>query len=109
LKSTDSEKTAKSIDYLGCSVEEYKKYISSLFQDGMSWENHGNGDGEWHIHHIRPCASFNNISEDDNEKKMCFHYSNHEPKWGHENLSLGSKFCEEEHPLKWNGREWIPK
>jgi hypothetical protein len=51
----------------------------------MSWENHG----EWHIDHIKPCASFNLL--DDEEQKQYFHYKNLQPLWADVNLSKGSK------------------
>jgi hypothetical protein len=41
---------------LGCSIEDLKVHIESLFEPGMSWENWGSGDGEWSIDHIFPLA-----------------------------------------------------
>ena len=55
----------------------------------MTWENHG----EWHIDHIKPCASFNLLNED--EQKKCFHYTNLQPLWASENLSKGCKYVDE--------------
>jgi hypothetical protein len=50
----NSKKEGHTIDLLGYSALEFKKYIESLFTDGMSWENHG----EWHVDHIKPVSSF---------------------------------------------------
>lgn len=64
---------------LGCEITFFKEYIESLFEDGMSWDNHG----EWELDHIIPCSSFNmNIKED---QKKCFHYTNIQPLWKTEN------------------------
>lgn len=54
----------------------------------MTWENHG----EWHIDHIKPCCSYNMLVIE--EQLECFHYSNLQPLWKHENLSKGGKFSD---------------
>ena len=74
-----------SFEYVGCSIDELKKHLSSQFTEGMSWENYG----EWHIDHIRPCASFD-LSKDE-ERYECFNYSNLQPLWAKDNLKKGAK------------------
>jgi hypothetical protein len=84
-----SEKRAESaLNLVGCSIEELKAYIEEQFTEGMSWENYG----EWHIDHIRPCASFDMSNEV--EQKECFHFLNLQPLWASENLRKGSRFSE---------------
>ena len=79
----------KFYNYLGCSKEEFILYFQAKFKERMKWENHG----EWHIDHIKPCASFNLLNED--EQKKCFHYTNLQPLWASENLSKGCKYVNE--------------
>jgi hypothetical protein len=67
-------KSKKTMEILGCTAEEFKQHIESLFSPEMTWENHGD---IWEIDHILPCASFDFTREGDLEK--CFHYSNHQP------------------------------
>tara|TARA_R110002051_G_scaffold325769_1_gene431022 strand:+ start:5782 stop:6384 length:603 start_codon:yes stop_codon:yes gene_type:complete len=74
-----------SFDFVGCSIDELKEHLSSQFQNGMSWENYG----EWHIDHIKSCASFDLSIEEEQHK--CFHYSNLQPLWAIDNLKKGSK------------------
>lgn len=75
------------IELLGCTSEEFKRYIESKFKEGMTWENHGiNG---WHIDHIRPLASIN--WDDPEDIKSAFHYTNTQPLWWHENLAKGDR------------------
>jgi hypothetical protein len=78
-------------DLLGCTVEEIRTFLEAEFEEGMTWENHG----EWHIDHIRPCASFN--LEDPEEQKRCFHWTNLQPLWAADNLSKGARldWCKE--------------
>ena len=33
---------------IGCDIEFLKEYISSMFSEGMSWDNYG----EWHLDHV---------------------------------------------------------
>ena len=77
-----SYKNTSCIELLGCSIEEFKKYIESIFKDGMTWQNHGKFG--WHIDHIKPCSRFN--LSDIEQQKQCFHYSNLQPLWWWENL-----------------------
>lgn len=67
---------------LGCSIEEFKKYLESQFQESMSWDNYGR-DG-WHIDHIVPLCRFN--LHDQVELKKACHYSNLQPLWAEDNL-----------------------
>jgi hypothetical protein len=47
-------KNGHTIEFLGYSAIELKDHITSLFTDGMSWNNYG----EWHIDHIIGIANF---------------------------------------------------
>ena len=62
------------IELVGCTIDEFKLYVESLFYPEMTWENHGD---IWEIDHILPCASFDLTLLE--EQKKCFHYSNHQP------------------------------
>lgn len=78
-------KSAKTIELLGCSIFDFMKYLELKFLPGMSWGNHGFGDDKWHIDHIIPCAAFDLAKEEDQRK--CFHYTNMQPLWQKDNLS----------------------
>lgn len=82
-------KSDSTINLLGCSIEELKAHLESQFTEGMSWDNYG----EFHIDHIKPCASFD--LTDPEEQKKCFHYSNLQPLWAIDNLSKGDKYEDE--------------
>ena len=81
-------KSVRTMELLGCSVEEYKKHLELNFKDGMTWENYGyNG---WHIDHIRPCSSFD--LSDFGQQKECFNYKNTQPLWAEENMKKGARY-----------------
>ena len=83
----DGYKSAKTLELLGCSIEELKIHLQSQFKEGMSWDNYGIHG--WHIDHIRPCALFD--LTDPEEQKKCFNYSNLQPLWASDNCSKGAR------------------
>ena len=87
LKRKSTKKEKGIIEFLGCSIQEARKHLEKQFKNGMTWENHGNNG--WHIDHIIPCASFD--LTDPEQQKKCFHYTNLQPLWAHENMSKGAK------------------
>ena len=87
-------KSKKTLDLLGCNIEQLRKHLASKFTKRMSWDNYGtgyNGKGmeQWHIDHIIPCASFD-LSKP-SEQKKCFHYTNLQPLWAKDNLRKKDK------------------
>ena len=81
---TNSKKT---LDLLGCSIDEVREHLELLFVDGMSWENYGIHG--WHIDHIIPCNYFD--LTDPEQQKRCFNYKNLQPMWAKDNIKKGTK------------------
>lgn len=79
-------KVGSAVTDLSCSIDEFKKYIESLFKDGMSWENYGKRG--WHLDHIIPLSSFN--LENREEFLKATHYTNYQPLWWFDNISKGA-------------------
>ena len=79
-------KSKKTMELVGCDIDNLKKHIELKFQDGMDWGNYG----KWHIDHVRPCSSFD--LTDAKQQEQCFHYTNLQPLWATENLQKGSKW-----------------
>lgn len=80
----------RTVDLIGCSTDDLKKYLESKFTDGMSWENYGRNG--WHIDHIKPCASFD--LTDQEQQKKCFHYTNLQPLWEADNIRKRDKILD---------------
>ena len=109
LKAKNVSKNSRTMEYVGCSSKEFKGHIEKQFTTGMNWKNHGAGEGKWQIDHRRPCASF--TFETEEEKHMCFHYTNCQPMWQPENLEKSGKFDPETFTHEWKGRDpgWVKK
>lgn len=91
----NNTKVMTTMKLVGCTIERLKQHLESQFDKGMSWRNYGRGYGnrkmrEWHVDHIRPCASFDLSKE--KEQKKCFHYTNLQPLWAKENREKYNKF-----------------
>ena len=85
------KKTKQTMEYVGCTVDELKKYIENKFTEGMSWENYGS---VWHIDHIIPCSAWNFESEE--ECSYCWNFRNLQPLLASQNQSKYDKYKEEE-------------
>jgi len=92
LKAVNTTKRNRTVEYLGISIPEFKKYIEKQFYinlktgEMMGWQN----SNKWHIDHIIPCVSYD--LTDIKAQKKCFHYTNLRPLWAEENLKKGAKF-----------------
>ena len=80
-------KSGSAVTNLGCSIKEFKVYLESKFQPGMTWDNWGVKG--WHIDHIVPLTYFNLI--DPEQLKRACHYSNLQPLWAKDNLKKTNK------------------
>jgi len=78
-------KIDSTVELVGCTIEELWTHLENQFTEGMTRENHG----EWHIDHRIPCAAFD--LNDEEQQKICFHYTNLQPLWARDNLSKGSR------------------
>jgi hypothetical protein len=72
--------------YIGCDIEWFKKWIEFRFDENMNWNNLGS---YWHIDHILPINRFNLIN--DNDKMICFHWTNLQPLESTENRQKSNK------------------
>jgi len=82
-------KFGSAVSDLGCSIEEFKRWIESKFKPGMSWDNYGKNG--WHIDHIIPLSCFHNLGNDREQFLKACHYTNLQPMWWRENISKGGR------------------
>lgn len=83
-----AQKAAGTSELVGCSIAQLIRHLEIQFQPGMTWDNYG----DWHIDHIRPCASFDFSNPE--HQRACFHYSNLQPLWARDNLTKGDSISE---------------
>ena len=72
-----TNKSKRSIEYLGCTIQEYKLYIEPQFTSEMNWDNYGS---YWEIDHIHPLS-----------KNGSFHYTNTQPLTINDNRTKSNK------------------
>lgn len=79
LKKNGFTKNSRAAQILGCSFEEFKKYIEQQFESWMTWENYGKYNGEfnfgWNYDHIIPISQ----AKTEEEVIKLNHYTNFQP------------------------------
>ena len=81
------DKAASTIKLIGCTIEELRKHIESLFEPWMTWENQGLGG--WDLDHIKACVKFD--FTDPEQQRACFNWSNLQPLEHIENMKKGAR------------------
>lgn len=74
IKKCKGTKAYKTIELVGCSLDELRFHIEKQFSEEMNWENHGR---VWEIDHINQVKYFDLTNPE--EQKKCFHYTNLRP------------------------------
>jgi len=87
LRAQNTKKVQSITALIGCTVDFLKQHLENQFQSGMTWENRGRFG--WHIDHIVPISSFD--LTDPEQQTQCFHYSNLQPLWWHENHAKSAR------------------
>jgi hypothetical protein len=102
------------LPFLGCSLEQFKQHIESLFTKEMSWDKYGyyytdtGGQQQlgFHIDHVIPCSAFDLTNA--KELFLCFHWKNCQPLWGNENMGKGNTYTEKEKVLYMDSMKSFP-
>ena len=79
-----------SIEYLGCDLNHYKKWIEFTMENDMTWENYGK---KWNIDHVIPINKFD--LENNDEAKKAFNWKNTCARYSSENFAKGDNINEE--------------
>ena len=80
-------------------VSDFKQYLESKFQEGMTWNNYGVKNG-WVLDHIKPLCRFDLSKEE--EINEASHYTNVQPLWFYQN-SAKRDYYTPGHPMGWSG------
>jgi hypothetical protein len=81
----NKHKTKHSVEYLGCSSDEYSNWIFN-YDSKFNLDNHGK---EWHIDHVIPISKFDLDNEE--QQLLAFNWRNTMPLSCEENLKKNNK------------------
>jgi len=87
LKQSTLQKKKKTVEYLGCTPEQFITHIQSKMSGEMNFDN-------IHLDHIKPVSKFNLDNEE--EFKMCCHFTNFQPLLAKDNLCKHNRWSDEE-------------
>jgi hypothetical protein len=94
LKAGCIKKEKYTMDYLGCTPEEFRVHIASTFTEGMTMENHGTGVDRWAIDHRIALMYRDPLTNDKPSKEEIIkrlHYTNTQAMWSIENSRKGNR------------------
>ena len=79
LKERGFRKKSKTLEILGCNIDDFKLHLESKFENWMNWNNRGLYNGElnygWDIDHIIPVS----YAKNEEELLLLNHYTNLQP------------------------------
>jgi hypothetical protein len=94
LKAGCIKKEKHTMEYLGCTPEEFRVHIASTFTEGMTMENHGRGVDRWAIDHRIALMYRDPLTKDKPSKEEIIkrlHYTNTQAMWAIENSRKGNR------------------
>ena len=74
---------SRTMQLVGCTLEEFKVHIEKQFLFGMTWENRD----KWHIDHITPIS----LAKSETEVIALYHFTNLRPMWAKDNIQKSNK------------------
>ncbi len=77
-------KKGSAIRDLGCSIHHLKLHLELFWDEGMTWDNYGNKEGQWSIDHIKPLSKFDLTDRD--QLLEAVNFRNLQPLWHVDNL-----------------------
>lgn len=82
-------KTGSAIHNLGCSIQELKIRLETMWDKDMSWDNYGFGKEKWNIDHIQALTKFDLTNKE--ELLIACNYKNLQPMWHIDNIVKGNR------------------
>jgi DNA-binding PadR family transcriptional regulator len=76
---------------VGYTLKELMVHLEKQFQPGMTWDNYGNGKGQWSLDHILPRTYFHFDSDKDADFLRCWQLGNLQPMWHIDNIKKRDK------------------
>lgn len=84
FKGQFTSKSKKTLQILGCSFEEFRNHIESLFTEEMNWSNYAT---YWQLDHKTPIS----WAKSEEDVYRLNHYTNFQPMYWKDNISKGNR------------------
>lgn len=84
-----NSKKGSAVHDLGCTIEECRRYLESLWKQGMSWDNYGNKACQWNVDHVIPLSLFDLTNRDC--LLLAVNYKNLQPMWASDNFAKNNR------------------
>ncbi len=85
LSNLEIKKSKRTLEIIGCTIEEFRYFLENKFDENMNWENRGT---YWHMDHIIPIS----WATSEEEVYRLSHYTNFQPLYWEDNLIKSNKF-----------------
>jgi hypothetical protein len=89
LKRKNTPKSFKTMELVGCTINQLWLHLEKQFKLGMTRENHGLGVNKWHVDHKIPVSKFDLTDLD--QQRICFNFRNLQPLWQPDNFRKSNK------------------
>tara|TARA_R110000824_G_C15182732_1_gene673939 strand:+ start:563 stop:1159 length:597 start_codon:yes stop_codon:yes gene_type:complete len=94
IKNNNGTKEGSVWEYLPYTPQQLKEHIENQFEDWMSWESHGNGEGCWNLDHIYPQSLTPYDSLEHPNFQRCWALDNLRPLAWRDNLAKSNRVPE---------------
>jgi hypothetical protein len=95
IKNNNGAKLDSVWNVLPYTPQELKEHLESQFEDWMTWENYGNGKGNWNVDHIYPHSKLPYDSLEHPNFLKCWALDNLRPLCYIENIKKSNEIIEE--------------
>lgn len=102
-----SDKDRGTLEYLGCTIDEFRRHIELTFQPGMTWDNHGlhtvDGPRAWQVDHVIPIKYPGAAGGPPTIEEVGarLHWQNTQAMWAEDNMAKGNRNTARVNPPVW--------
>jgi hypothetical protein len=96
IKNNNGFKEGSVWEYLPYTPQQLKEHLENQFEDWMTWENHGHGEGYWQVDHIYPQSLLPYDSLEHPNFQKCWALENLQPLCAVKNRAKSNKVLDKQ-------------